>query len=66
MARSYDQLVKHMAIVKTLVEQGDTQALENLYRNVRIFTVTNICSFISLYFSFAKDPTWLEATMHQN
>lgn len=34
MARSYKVLIKQIPLIKTLVENGDADALENLYRNV--------------------------------
>ena len=64
MARSYNELVKRMPVVKTLTEQGDTDALENLYRNVHlhfshvcVYTYSNGCC------SCAKVLIWPVATM---
>jgi len=36
MLRSYDELIKRVPLVKYLVEDGDVEALEALYKNVRI------------------------------
>jgi hypothetical protein len=35
MMRSYQELVKSIPLVKTLTEQGDTDSLEALYKNLR-------------------------------
>lgn len=34
MARSYRVLIRQIPVLKTLMDKGDDDALENLYRNV--------------------------------
>jgi hypothetical protein len=36
MQRSYDELIKRVPILKYLIDNGDAEALETLYKNVRI------------------------------
>ena len=62
MLRSYGELIKRVPILKYLIESGDAEALETLYKNVRIlghvalFSVNEKCSY-------AKDLIWREATI---
>jgi hypothetical protein len=35
MLRSYDELITRVPLLKYLIEDGDVEALETIYRNVR-------------------------------
>ena len=36
MLRSYSELIKHMPLIKSLVEDGSAETLEALYKNVSV------------------------------
>lgn len=60
MLRSYAELVKRVPLLNLVVENGDTEALEALYKNVLSFFVT--MSNANEICSYAKDLTWREVT----
>lgn len=65
MMKSYDELLKYVPLVKTLAEQGESEALEVLYKNV---SVVFFCPLLSLLrvtciYSCERARIWLAGMM---
>jgi hypothetical protein len=53
MIRSYEELVKCIPLLKDLMEQGDAESLDVLYKNVS-FSLATVCRLPKLYFLVAQ------------
>lgn len=53
MIRSYEELVKSIPLLKDLMEQGDAESLDVLYKNVS-FNLAMVCVLLILYFLAAQ------------
>jgi hypothetical protein len=54
MIRSYEELIKCIPLLKDLMEQGDAESLNVLYKNVS-FSLAMVCTLLILYFLVAQE-----------
>jgi hypothetical protein len=64
MLRSYAELVRRVPLLNFVIESGDAEALETLYKNVRI-------SFVAMFSvnensSYVMDLIWREAMIQES